>query len=202
MYVVTADQDDSRRRADGVPPLLERLAGHSGDVVLPFERTVGDEVQALVAEPTALVDVIATLTRLGGWAVGVGIGPVERPLPDSARAGRGTAYVHARAAVERAKSAPSGVAVEGVQAQAATRAQTGLRLLAALLARRTPTGWQAVDLMESSQRQLDVARTLGISAQAVSRRLRVAGFAEEHDARDLAAWLLAAADPDRQEAPR
>lgn len=201
MYVVTADQDDSRRRADDVPALLERLGTSGVPLVLPFERTVGDEIQALVAEPAAVVDVVAAMTRSGGWALGVGIGPVEHPLPDTARAGRGPAYVQARVAVERAKSTTSGVAVNGVDAESATRAQTCLRLLAGLLARRTPTGWQAVDLMRGSDRQLDVARELGISAQAVSRRLRVAGFSEERDALELSAWLLAAADAESQEEP-
>jgi hypothetical protein len=205
VYVVTADQRSSRTRSDRVPELLRALAAAHPDPVTgpvrPFERTAGDEVQALFADPVAAVDAIVQLMRIGDWWVGVGIGPVAQPLPRTARAGRGPAYLAARRAVETAKSTTSGLCVlgaEGVPADPAARADAAAGLLAVLLTRRTPEGWEVVDLMEHGARQVDVATKLGISPQAVSRRLRVAGWSEEQRGRDLVSWLLAEADrPDQ-----
>ena len=45
VVVLTVDQRDSRSHADEVPDLLDRLADAPG-LVRPFQRTVGDEVQA------------------------------------------------------------------------------------------------------------------------------------------------------------
>jgi hypothetical protein len=201
-YVVTADQKSSRTGPDGVPALLKHLeetsarAPRGGGPVLPFERTAGDEVQALFAEPGAVVDAVVQLLRPGQWWVGVGIGPVDPPEPASARAGRGPAYLAAREAVESAKSTAAGICVTGGSGPdqptgaAAQRAEAAAWLLASLLGRRTPEGWEVTDLMDRGARQVDVATKLGISPQAVSRRLRVAGWAEERRGRDLLGWLL------------
>jgi hypothetical protein len=35
------------------------------------------------------------------WSVGIGVGPVEEPLPASTRSGRGIAFTRARRAVEQ-----------------------------------------------------------------------------------------------------
>src|SRR6185312_9481186 len=103
----------------------------------------------------------------------------DRPLPRSARAGRGEAYVAARRAVEAAKSAPSGVAVavgpDTGAAERAEQAESAAWLLAALLGRRTREGWEVVDLVAAGANGVEAAAKLGISPQAVSSRLRVAG---------------------------
>jgi hypothetical protein len=210
MYVVTADQKSSRTRADGVPELLRSLDAALSDrptgPVRDFERTAGDEVQALFADPAAVVHAVVQLLRLGDWWVGVGVGEVARPLPRTARAGRGAAYLAARQAVESAKSSAAGLCVvsshdgtddrtdDQADDQGAGRAEAAAWLLAWLLARRTPEGWEVVDLMDRGARQVDVATKLGISPQAVSRRLRVAGWSEEQRGRALMTWLLARAD--------
>ena len=72
----------------------------------PFERTAGDEFQGVLDHPAALAAVVERLLREGGWNIGIGIGEVEEPLPENARAGRGPAYLHAREAVTAAKSSP------------------------------------------------------------------------------------------------
>ena len=51
-------------------------------------------------------------------------------------------------------------------------------------------GWEAVDAMADLDRQRDAASQLGITPQAMSRRLQVAGWTEEKRARELAAWVL------------
>ena len=165
-------------------------AAYGKKLVLEFERTAGDEIQGLVRDADLVVRIVADLVRRGGWSIGIGSGPVEEPLPGNVRAGRGPAFVHARDAVERAKSYPTGVAVAADDAAAAERSETALWLLADLLARRSDAGWEAVDAMRKVERQTDAAVRLGISPQAMSRRLRVAGWSEEGRARALAVWVL------------
>ncbi|MGH3423747.1 MAG: transposase [Nocardioidaceae bacterium] len=191
MYVLTVDQRGSRRYADAVPALLTDLnAAYADLLVLPFERTAGDEVQGLLSRADVVVDLAVELVRRSAWSVGIGVGETEDPLPDSVRAGRGEAYVLARASVERAKSAPHPVCVGARRPEAAGHAEAACWLLAGVLARRTAAGWEAVDAMETHERQVDAADALGITPQAMSRRLRVAGWTEERRGRTLAAYLL------------
>lgn len=212
MWVLTIDQRDSQRLGDHVDQFLETLANHLADpgrehsVVRRFERTVGDEVQGVLDDPTAAVDLALTVLRWGGWSVGIGAGPVEVPMPVSARAASGRAFVHARAAVEAAKSRsrPVSLAVRGESAHEAAEAEAVLTLIAVVAARRTPGGWAVVDAMSAARpaRQDDVAAALGITQQAVSQRLRAAMYYEEVDARPAAARLLSlAARPGQDQAP-
>lgn len=185
--MLTVDKRRSRRSPDVVPQLLEHLNART-DLVRPFERTAGDEVQGLLEDPAEVTDIVLTLLRGAAWWVGVGIGPVELPVPASVREGRGDAYLAARAAVEDAKSLPSCVAVRG--GLRAVYVHTAFSLLAALVHRRTQPGWEVVDLVRAGDKQVDVARRLRITPQAVSSRLRVAAWSEERDGRELATWLL------------
>lgn len=202
MFVLTVDQQGSTRRGDQVPALLDTLGSLALTTPSPgflrgFERTVGDEVQAVLDDPERTVETALALLRLGGWSIGIGVGPVHEPLPESSRGASGPAFVNARAAVERAKTKGTSVplAVEGVDAARAQEAEALLRLLGAVVARRTKDGWAAVDrLARGARTQKDVARELGITEQAVSQRLRTALWAEESAVRPLAARLLAEAE--------
>ncbi|MEV8027291.1 hypothetical protein [Cellulosimicrobium funkei] len=196
MYVLTVDQRGSTGRPDRVPEVLARLdemlAGRGG-VVVPFARTVGDEVQGVLDDPEAVVEVVLDLLRDGGWSVGLGVGPVDEPLPAVSREASGTAFVRAREAVEQAKSraATAPVAVRGEPAARAAEVEALLRLLAAVVDRRTAPGWEAVDaLARVGGTQKDVARALGVSEQAVSQRLRTALWPEEAAVRPVVARLL------------
>lgn len=224
---MTIDQQASTRRGDLVPGLLAdlgRLVGEQPDaeqgLVLPFERTVGDEVQALIADAALVVTIVRALARDGGWSIGVGIGAVNEPLGESSRAASGAAFVHARAAVERAKSTSGEVAlaVDGDRDLLARYAEAALRMLGATIARRSRTGWQAVDALapRSAARvtgsredepavvapvtaarlrsQKEIAEMLGITQQAVSQRLRTALWHEEAAAVPLVEFLLSEAD--------
>ena len=114
MFVITADQVRSVRTGDRVPAALEALTalgGSAGGVVRAFERTVGDEIQAVVSSAETVVDVVTTLTREGGWRIGIGIGPVDRPLPRSTRAATGPAFLLAREAITAARGASAQLAV-------------------------------------------------------------------------------------------
>jgi len=200
VFVMTVDQRGSMRRGDAVPDLLASLnAEHGEDLLLPFERTAGDEVQALFATAATVVAVTVQLVRDGGWSAGIGIGAVQEPYPPSVRAGRGAAFVAARAAVESAKAAPYRIRVIGTE-PAAERAETALWLLAGVLAKRSVHGWEAVGTMSDHQTQRDAADALGISAQAMSRRLAVAGWVEESRGTALSAYLLDQADVSERQA--
>ncbi|QZN84249.1 SatD family protein [Cellulomonas sp. C5510] len=205
MWIMTVDQQDSRRVGDRVGALLDALGAETSPlaaaaprgVVLPFERTVGDEVQAVLADPALVVALTLHLVRLGGWSIGIGAGSVDEPLPASSREASGRAFIHAREAVEAAKSRSRTVpvAVRGDDPSAAAESEAVLALLGAVVARRTAAGWAVVDRMTSvpgtePPRQEDAAAALGISQQAVSERLRTALWAEELAARPAAARLL------------
>jgi len=197
VLVLTVDQDASRRGADRVPDALRMLAGVP--TLLPFERTVGDELQGVIEDPAALPGALERLLRDDAWNIGLGLGTVETPLPEHARAGRGAAYVAAREAVTAAKSSPWRLrAVGAPEAAAGVRAlESAVWLWAALLARRTTRGWEVADLVDEGLTYDEAARRLGITQSAVSQRAAAAGIAEGRRARELVEHLarLALSDP-------
>ncbi len=186
VVVLTVDQVESRTGPDQVPAALDAL--RSVPCLRPFERTVGDELQGVLDEPSALPAALEPLLRHGGWNIGIGVGPVETPLPDQARAGRGEAYLAARDAVTAAKSGPWRLRATG--ASAATRPlESAIWLWAALLARRTDRGWQVSDLVDEGLTYEQAAHRLGITQSAVSQRAAAAGIAEGRRARELVEFL-------------
>lgn len=201
MFVVTADQHASTVRGDLVEDLLAEVArwfaasGRDDRVALPLERTVGDEVQTVLRDAATTVGLVLHLQRLGGWAVGVGAGPVGEPLAATSRASSGPAFVHARQAVERARGrgVRVPVVVAGEAAAPAAHATALLQLLAAVVRRRSAAGWEAADLLDAGLNQREAAARLGVTEQAVSQRLAAALYEEERGLHPLAAELLHAA---------
>jgi hypothetical protein len=194
MLVLTVDQRRSRDSTDQVERLLGWLDRRRLPTVRRFERTAGDEVQGVLDAPAAAVGLVLDLVRQDRWSIGLGIGRVDEPLPASTRAGSGPAFVLARDAVTRAKSRPTGLAVSGSAVPAAAHAQTALDLVATIVARRSDRGWEAVDLAVEGLSQVQVARRLDITKQAVSQRLQAADWHLEGPGRELAAHLVAVAD--------
>jgi hypothetical protein len=192
MFVMTVDQRRSRRDIDRVPDLLDRYRDF--ELIRPFERTAGDEVQAVCENAATVVAIALDLVATPHWSVGIGVGSVELPLPDTTRAGRGQAFEAARDAVTRAKNAPAALAVTGPEPEAAEDAETASTLVALLVARRSDQGREAVALMAEGMSQTDAAERLDISKQAMSQRLSVAGWHVENAGRTLAARLLNAAN--------
>jgi len=186
VIVVTVDQRASRTTADRVPEAVAALA----DVAMlrPFERTAGDEFQGVLDAPGSLPRVLETLLRDGTWNIGLGIGPVDLPLPASARAGNGPAYLLARDAVTAAKSSPWHLRVSGEDA-GARDLESVLWLWAALLDRRTDKGWEVTDLVDTGLSYDEAGRRLGISQSAVSQRAQAAGLVEGRRARELVGHL-------------
>ncbi|KQR98622.1 hypothetical protein ASG12_09385 [Williamsia sp. Leaf354] len=193
MFVMTVDQRRSRRERDRVPDLLARFA--DTPVVRSFDRTAGDEVQAVVAEASTVVDITLVLAELGTWSIGIGAGAVEEPLPAVTRAGRGPAFEAAREAVTLAKHAPGSVCVRGPDTDTAADAAAVLSLLAVLVARRSPEGRAAVEQMRAGRSQSDAAEALAVTKQAVSQRLAVAGWQAEAAGRRTAIRLVERVDP-------
>jgi hypothetical protein len=186
---MTVDQRGSRRGRDLVDEAGQLLTERIGRPRRGFERTAGDEFQGVLDDATQVVDACLLLVRHGSWSIGIGVGPVEEPLPQSTRAGRGPAFVHARAALTSAKRQPQHLGVAGPNARAHD-AQVVLTLLAAVTERRTDAGWEAVDLVAAGRTLSEAATVLGVTRQAVGQRLSVALWHAEVDARPLAARLL------------
>ncbi len=185
--VLTVDQRGSTKLAatDKVPATLAGLADLDGVALLrPFERTAGDEFQGVLDDPAALAPVLERLLREDTWNIGLGLGAVDEPLPASTRAGRGPAYLHARAAVTAAKSSLWHLRVEG-DGPGVRRLETSLLLWAAVLDRRTERGWEVADLVDTGLRYDEVAQRLGITQSAVSQRAQAAGIVEGLRAREL-----------------
>ncbi|MFP3463664.1 MarR family transcriptional regulator [Arthrobacter globiformis] len=209
MYVLTIDQRGSTNDVDRVPELLEVLGSHPA---VRFERSVGDEVQGVLQDPALVVDVALHALRSGRWYVGIGVGQGTLPPEASPREGSGPAFVAARRAVERAKSAASHVPAavvagsrEREAAAACANAEAVLRLVGRLVQDRTEAQWRVVDALRAKSGagteqgpgrhglQKRVAAELGISEQSVSRAVLRSGWQEEWAARPAVETLLAAA---------
>ncbi|GAB2672975.1 hypothetical protein GCM10027194_01120 [Thalassiella azotivora] len=193
--VLTIDQRASRTSTDQVDSLLTALNSPALATarVLDFERTAGDEAQGVLRDPLAAVRICLDLAADGTWSTGLGLGGVRTPLPRSTRAAHGQAFELARAAVDRAKDVREGLAVEGPDPRAAADAEAVLRLLAAVVQRRSDAGREVAQLLAAGLTQTEVAERLGISKQAVSQRVLAGLVQHEHAAHPGAAALLRAA---------
>lgn len=191
--VLTVDQQNSRTGEDGVPTLLDLLGrAPAPAVVRPFQRTVGDEVQAVLDDAGSVVEAVGRILRTGSWSIGLGVGDVQQPLPPDSRAGRGAAYLHARDAVTRAKTGPHRLCVVGTDSSAAERLETVLWLWAGLLERRTDRGWEVYDALGEGLSHAEAGHRLGVTQSAITQRTQSAGLVDERRARRLATDLLSA----------
>ncbi|MBW4094906.1 MAG: MarR family transcriptional regulator [Acidobacteria bacterium] len=219
MFVLTVDQRGSRRGSDLVPALLRDLRDIPTEA--GFERSVGDEVQGVLASAADVVDVAMRVLRTGQWYVGIGVGPVELPLASEARQGRGAAFIAARNAVDRAKktgervplavvaasqgpggrAAPNSAAPATLNSPAAApkvaaAAEAVLVLIGRLVMDRSEAEWRVLDFLQPGVRgqQAGVASVLKISPQAVSKAVLRSGWQEELAGREAAELLLKSAD--------
>ena len=192
MFVITADQIDSRNDHDRAREMIARLVAENPTAFsLPPDQTAGDEIQLLVSAAQTTLDAILTLHRSGHWSVGIGVGTVRTPLPESTRQATGGAFIAAREAVLRAKKTEAHFALDVGQTDAAAPGIEALvTMLLLLRQRRTPQGWQAGDLFESGLAQTEIADRLGITTGAVSQRLKAAQYRVEQAARPALVRLL------------
>ena len=193
MFAITADQVDSQHHDDLVAaelPELSRIGG--GRLLLPPDRSAGDELQVATDDAATALTLILRLTRGHNWSVGLGIGEVRHPLPEATRALTGTAFVLARTAVETAKKRPLRFAVTtdpGRHPDGSTL-QPLFDLLLQLRARRTDEGWELADLLDTGISQKAAAERLGITQQAVSLRAQSAHLRLDLAARGALSTLL------------
>lgn len=193
MFVLTIDQRGSRSTGDKVPELLAILA--HVDTVVPFERSVGDEVQGVIDDPLAVVDAVAKTLRERDWYIGIGIGPVDLPLPAASREGSGAAFVAARGAIDAAKKTGERVPLvirSSAVSEWADAAEAVLVLFGDVVRRRSAAEWRVLDGLNAAPgvTQKAVAASLGITAQAVSKAIVRSGRQEELNGRRAAALLL------------
>ena len=202
MFVITADQIDSRNDHDRAREMITRLVSQSPNAFsLPPDQTAGDEIQLLVSAAQPTLDALLTLHRSGHWSVGLGVGTVRTPLPASTRQATGGAFIAARDAVLRAKKTEAHFALEVEASDAAAGIEALLTMLLLLRQRRTPQGWQAGDLFESGLAQTDIAHRLGITTGAVSQRLKAAQYRVEQAARPALVRLLEQLDHPKETEP-
>lgn len=203
MFVVTADQIDSRGRDDAAGAARDSINERYGpSLALPADRNAGDEIQMLTALPATALELVLDLTRTGQWSVGLGCGTVRDPLPVATREASGPAFFSARDAVLRAKrrqtrfaldvpadqqtdrargtDAPTGPAQDtDSQSMAAQYAESLIDLLLVIRDRRTGPGWELFDLLASGLTQQDAAARLSISPPAASSRAHAANIKQE-----------------------
>ncbi len=196
MFVITADQVDSRSSADLVSTAIETLNNGSVHTVLDADRTAGDELQILIDHAHDALSVVLLLTQQGQWSVGCGVGSVSAPLPHNIREASGGAFIAARRAVDRAKKRQTKFALETETAtHSASDAESLIDMLLALRARRSPEGWELHHLMEGTDlTQAEAAEKLGISPQAVSLRARAAELRREQAALPALTRILSQLD--------
>lgn len=192
--MITIDQ----RRSRGAPEIrvdhwaAELNEEFSDELILPFDPTLGDEIQGVMAAPPAIVETVLRGVREKGWWLGVGIGEVETPMQKTAARSRGQAFYRAREAVEAAKRSHHGFAVRTGDERSTSDIQAVLELLAFLIRRRghDPKRWRAVELAQKGRSTVEIGKAFGITQQAASKRLLSAGFYEEAQGRKLAERLL------------
>jgi hypothetical protein len=196
MFVLTVDQIDSRESDvdDVVPILAARHEWQRIGALLGPDRTAGDEFQLVFDAAGGALEAALRLRRTGAWSVGIGAGEVETPLPETTGAGRGSAFLAARVAVDAAKRAQHHLAVAAPDEAAAAGVSALIGLLLEVRARRSPEGWEVADLLDSGLSQVAIADRLGVTPQAISLRARAAGLRLERDA--LPALVHALADLD------
>jgi hypothetical protein len=202
VFVITADQVDSRSHEDAVAAALAHIETVApGELLLPAERTAGDEIQALTDRPGTAYRLALELTRDGRWSVGMGVGAVRLPLGESTRASTGNAFFAARAAIDAAKRAPSRFALraqpDATPSPRVIRAADVEALVAVVLAvreKRTDKGWEVHDLLATGSTQSRAARALGITQGAVSMRARTGSSREELEASEALVRLLGMLD--------
>lgn len=197
MFVITADQIDSRNDRDRAGELIAELTTTFGErFVLPPDQTSGDEIQVLLTDAPACVDVVLAIHRTGHWTIGLGVGEVRRPLARSTRQSAGDAFISARDAVTRAKRAEARFALTSPDVDkarpvlSASEVEAVFSMLLLVRQRRSKEGWEAVDLLHTGRTQAEVAAALDISTAAVSQRLKAALWRAEESVRPALARLL------------
>lgn len=188
------EADDRRDVQERLGDLLERINGELEDAVLAdFTITVGDEFQGLLVRPGALPELMwrlrDRLPRLRFWT-GVGFGRLDTELEERAVGMDGPAFHRAREALEVAHD-------EGLHGGVFSgfgeddRVLGGLsRLLDWQRQGFTDAQREAIRHVRRGESQTEAAEEIGVSRQAVSKRLAAAGWRAYRDAEQSLRELL------------
>lgn len=173
-------RDRRREVQDRLTDLLEELNdGLHDSLHSRFAVTLGDEFQGLLRRPASITDILWRLRRafpsLRFWT-GVGHGGLDTPLLERAIGMDGPAFHNARRAVERARDdAVHGGVFVGFDAD--DQVLTGLgSLLDHHRQSFTTAQLEAVDRVREGHKESEVAAALDVSPQAISKRLKSAGW--------------------------
>nr|WP_210150001.1 hypothetical protein [Paeniglutamicibacter terrestris] len=192
VYVLTLKQRDRRVDGDLVDEMLASL--ESIPALTPFQRSGPSMVVGVPERAEDAVDVVLRALRSHHWCVGLGVGSLYEPVPQTAKYLQGTALGYAHTALERSEHTGDRIplSVIGAHPDLASEAEAVLRLLGQLVSTRSTAEWAVLDLLTPGVRgqQKVVAAELGISAQAVSKAVVRSAWVEEWAARPAAARLL------------
>ncbi len=173
--------------------LNDVLAGER--MVAPLELTAGDEVQGLLEDPAAAVDIVVRLSdhlHPVSMVWGFGHGILATDLYPEVTAMDGPCFHRARSALERAVRDGAWVGVEGFPAPHAEVLSALFRLAQGIRSRWTDTQARYVRAARG-RLQKDVARQFGVDDSTVSESLGKAHYkavqAGERAARELLRWL-------------
>lgn len=206
MFVLTIDQRKSTTQGDRVPQLLELLTTHpqAPTPLRAFERTAGDEVQAVFNNPQDLLNAALMIARTQQWHIGIGSGTIKEPLPTHAREGNGEAYKNARQAVERAKKSAGNVAYQApADDPYQLLIEATLQLVFDLEEKRSEQRQLIGNEYTQGKTQQEIATELGISQQAVSSALALGRWRETRTImHELAQLLQQHSNPQNIEANR
>lgn len=172
-----------RDRDTDVPSVLERwkhaLSVFSGATLR--EATGSADIALEVAHPTTVANLTMALIANEQWVVGIGLAPMPDDAIDCAAAAIFSAPKKAQVRV---------VIAGGVGGSFATDIESVFELIHYVLSRRSLQGRESTSLMRSGLTQSEAAAQLGISKQAMSQRLRAAGWGAETAGYQLAASLI------------
>ena len=139
-----------------------------------------DTITAPLPSPEGTVAIIMALLSSDMWAVSLGCGACADE-----------ALACAAGAAERGpRSAPVTVATPAHEEIFEEAIAAAFELIAFVLSKRSQQGREATGLMRSGLSQVEAADELGITKQAMSQRLKAAGWDAETAGWELATMLL------------
>ncbi len=205
VFVFTIDQVASRAGTDQVPNLLTELQDLR--TVIPFGRTVGDELQGVIEDPATAVEAIRRVLAQNNWHIGIGIGSLktaDRKLKRSAE-GTSPSFALAREAVEAAKKKPgrAQIAVRAADSQSngtdaeqpecpASHLEALLDLWAGVVGQRTSSQREIVAVANAhpDATQADLAKKVGLTQQGVAKSLAASLWRQENGILPLVEYLF------------
>jgi predicted DNA-binding protein (UPF0251 family) len=193
-FALTLDQRSSRDREDIVRLWMDIFnVEKKYKLARKFERTSGDEMQALVDDPATAIDIVLDAIESKQWWIGLGVGEVHHPIPSSVRETSGEALENARLAVDRAKlkTERHRFVVIGDDPKIEDLS-TVLALVALIIERRSSLAKEAARVNSLNLSQNEAAKMLRISQQSYSERLSRAAVPEQLAGRRLAIKIATA----------